>query len=117
MEYQMKNPTLYQVSEQVFYILLSLSTGPKHGYAILKDVETLSENELVLSTSTLYGALIRLEEQGIVRHVPVKGQVAPGLPRKVYELTPHGLVVLQAEVSRLERMAKLGKRHLVGESN
>lgn len=113
----MKNPTSNQVSEQVFYILLSLSTGRKHGYAILKDIESLSENALILSTSTLYGALIRLEEQGIVQRVLVKEQVAPGLPRKVYELTPQGIEVLQNEAERLKRMARLAQSHLIGESN
>jgi PadR family transcriptional regulator, regulatory protein PadR len=104
------------VSEPVFFILLSLSAGRKHGYAILKDVETMSEEKLLLSTSTLYSALSRLEEQDIVRRVPVDGQVSPGLPRKVYELTSQGLKLLQAESSRVQRMAALSRRYLVGTS-
>lgn len=43
-----------------FYILLSLAPGQKHGYAIMKDVEALSDGRLSLSTGTLYGALKRL---------------------------------------------------------
>jgi DNA-binding PadR family transcriptional regulator len=111
-----RHSSVYPVSEPVFFILLSLSAGRKHGYAILKDIETLSEEALLLSTSTLYGALIRLEEQGFVRHAPVRNQVAPGLPRKVYELTPQGLELLQGEAARLHRLAALARRFLAGTS-
>ncbi len=104
------------VSQQVFLILLSLAAGRKHGYAILKDVEALSEGTLVKSTSTLYGALGRLEREGVVGHVPIEQEVAPGLPRKVYELTPAGLALLQDEAARLRRMAALANRYLPGSS-
>jgi len=112
------------VSEPVFYILLSLASGRKHGYAILKDVETMSQEALLLSTSTLYSALGRLEEQGLIRRVPAgspagehaaPGEAAPGtpgLPRKVYELTPQGLALLQGEADRLHRMAAIARRSL-----
>ncbi len=55
------------LSEAVFLILLSLMPGPKHGYAIMKDVQALSENRVSLSTGTLYGALKRLLKQEWVR--------------------------------------------------
>jgi len=102
------------VSEQVFLILLSLAAGPKHGYAILKEVEAMSGGALVLSTSTLYGALDRLEKAGLVAHVEAEQQVAPGLPRKVYELTPKGLSLLNTEAARFRRIATLAKRYLPG---
>ncbi|MFH2040685.1 MAG: PadR family transcriptional regulator [Chloroflexota bacterium] len=100
------------VSEPVFFILLSLASGQKHGYAILKDVEAMSHETLPLSTSTLYGALSRLEEQGYIRRVPSGQQVAPGLPRKVYELTPHGLNLLHEEAERLLRMSRIAQHYL-----
>jgi DNA-binding PadR family transcriptional regulator len=102
------------VSEQVFLILLSLAAGRKHGYAILKDVEAMSGGARVLSTSTLYGALGRLEREGLVGHVEAEREVAPGLPRKVYELTPGGLALLQGEAARLRRIAALASRRLPG---
>jgi PadR family transcriptional regulator, regulatory protein PadR len=100
------------LSEPVFYILISLVKGPKHGYAILKDVEEISAGGVVLSISTLYSALTRLEDQGNVRRSPVDGVVAPGLPRKVYELTPQGLRRLNAEMDRLKRRVALARRYL-----
>jgi len=100
------------VSEPVFFILLSLAAGRKHGYAILKDIETLSREAVLLSTSTLYGALSRLEDQGYIRRVPAGQPVAPGLPRKVYELTPQGLDLLHGEAERLQRLSLVAQRYL-----
>ena len=111
-----KDSPTSSVSEQVFLILLSLAAGRKHGYAILKDVEAMSAGALLLSTSTLYGALGRLEHQGLVGRVPVEPEVAPGLPRKVYELTPQGGALLHAEAARLRRMTALTTRYLPGNS-
>ncbi len=108
-------PSLEPISEPVFYILLSLATGNKHGYAILKDVERLSQASVLLSTSTLYGALGRLEEQGHVERVPAGGEPAPGLPRKVYALTPQGWSLLQAEARRVQRLADLARRYQLGD--
>ncbi len=100
------------LSEPVFFILLSLASGRKHGYAILKEIRTMSRDSLLLSTSTLYGALSRLEEQGYIQRVPAKQQVAPGLPRKVYELTPNGLDLLYGEAERLHRVSLIAQRYL-----
>jgi DNA-binding PadR family transcriptional regulator len=110
----MTNPSTspLPVSEPVFFILLSLASGPKHGYAILKAIEAISRETLLLSTSTLYGALSRLEEQGYIRRVMAGQQVAPGLPRKVYELTPQGLNLLHAEAERLHRMSRIARQSL-----
>ncbi len=58
---------LTPLREPTLFILLTLSKERKHGYAILKDVEALSEGRIVLSTGTLYGALARLLEQGLIR--------------------------------------------------
>ena len=48
------------LSEAVLLILLSMAEEPRHGYAILKDVEELSHGRVRLSTGTLYGALRRM---------------------------------------------------------
>jgi len=107
--------TASPLSEPVFYILTSLVSSAKHGYAVLKDVETLSEGHIVLSISTLYSALSRLEDQGYVARVPVEGKTAPGLPRKVYRLTPQGLSLLNAEMGRLKRQVSLASRYLANQ--
>jgi DNA-binding PadR family transcriptional regulator len=48
------------LTETTFFILLSLASEPKHGYAIMKEVETLSRGNVRLRTGTLYGAIKRL---------------------------------------------------------
>jgi DNA-binding PadR family transcriptional regulator len=108
-------PSPEPISEPVFFILISLGEGRKHGYAILKDVERLSQGAVLLSTSTLYGALGRLEGQGCVERVPAGGEPAPGLPRKVYALTPQGLALLQAEARRVQRLADLARPYQAGD--
>ena len=61
------------LSESTFLILLSLAPGPKHGYAIMKEVAALSGNRVQLSTGTLYGALGRLLSQGLIEQAPDEG--------------------------------------------
>lgn len=105
---------LLPLTEATFYILLSLSAGRKHGYAILKDVSALSGETLQLSTSTLYGALGRMQEQGLIERVEngFDSTNGPGLPRKAYELTDLGRRMLEAEMVRLRRLVQAGGRYL-----
>lgn len=92
---------LLPLQQPTFYILLSLRAGEKHGYAILKDVAQLSGEQVKLSTGTLYGALNRLLDQGFIERIePEHG--ARG--KKAYRLTPAGLEVFNAEVSRMNRL-------------
>jgi DNA-binding PadR family transcriptional regulator len=93
------------LTEATFFILLSLAPGQKHGYAVLKDVEALSDGRVVLSTGTLYGALKRLLDQGWIERVDDDARDASGRPRKAYRLTRLGRRLLEAETARLERLA------------
>ncbi len=97
------------LSEQVFLILSSLAAGPRHGYAILQDVESLSEGRVRLSTGTLYGALRRLLTDGWIRRFAEK---QPTRDRQAYELTPAGLGVFAEEVERIGHLANVGRARL-----
>jgi DNA-binding PadR family transcriptional regulator len=90
----------FPLSEQTYFILLSLASEPKHGYAITKDVQSLSKGRVTLSVSTLYTTLKRLLDDGWIRLLDEVSQ-GPGKPRKIYELTNKGGNVLLAEVQRL----------------
>ena len=57
------------LTETSFFIILSLATAPKHGYAIMKEVETMSEKRVVLATGTLYSALRRMLEDDWIERV------------------------------------------------
>ena len=102
------------LSEAVFFILLSLAPGPKHGYAIMKDVQALSDSRVGLSTGTLYGALKRLLDGGWVRRVD-EGQDESGRERKSYALTQLGKGILEAETARMQNLvAAAQKRSTAG---
>lgn len=96
------------LSEAVFLILLSLAQGPRHGYAIMKDVHELSAGRVSLSTGTLYGALKRLLKQEWVTRVEGV-TVKNGRERKKYELTQTGARVLDAEAARMQALANAAR--------
>ena len=100
-----------------FYILLSLTPGKKHGYAILGDVSSLSQGQVQLSTSTLYSALSRMLDQKLIRRVDDEPAPAahPGLPRKAYTLSELGRRVLEAETERMEGLVASARLRLEGE--
>jgi len=93
--------------EPTFLILLSLSPGPKHGYAILKEVDTLSEGRVKLSTGTLYGAIERLLDQGWIRRVEDPIPNVTNRERKFYDLTELGRRALNAEIARLRKLVSV----------
>jgi DNA-binding PadR family transcriptional regulator len=93
------------LSPSRFQVLLALAEGDKHGYAVLKDVERLSDGKLRLSASTLYSVLDRLEEDGLIEESEERPD--PALDderRRYYRLTGLGAGVARAEAKRLERM-------------
>ena len=92
------------VTEPVLLILLSLAGQPRHGYAILQDVEEMSEGCVVLSTGTLYGALRRLLDDGWIDRVKEENS---SRGRQAYRLSARGRRNLQLEVSRLKHLARV----------
>jgi DNA-binding PadR family transcriptional regulator len=100
------------LTEATFLILLSLAPGPSHGYAILKDVQQLSEQRVRLSTGTLYGALKRLLELDWIARVEAEGPAETGRPTHTYSLTDHGRLVLSAELERMQALTAIARRRL-----
>ncbi len=95
--------------EPTFLILLSLTPGPRHGYAILKEVESLSEGRVKMSTGTLYGAIERLLDQGWIQRVDDPLPNDTNRVRKAYELTELGHKALSAEIARLGKLVSVAK--------
>jgi DNA-binding PadR family transcriptional regulator len=102
--------------EPTLLILLSLAPGPKHGYAIMKEVEILSGGRVLLSTGTLYGALKRLLEDGWIRRAPDPHPNPGERQRKAYALSDLGRDILNAEVARLEGLVNLAQLRRLGGS-
>jgi len=103
------------LTESTFYILLSLAPGPKHGYAIMKDIKTLSEGRVSLSTGTLYGAIKRLLDQGWILRVDEPSENGRGRDRKAYLLTQRGRRILEAETARLGKLYQAAQARIIGE--
>jgi len=101
----------------LFQVLLALSDGDKHGYAILKEVEIQTAGEVRMSTGTLYGIIKRLVAEGMIaesRHRPAASE--DDARRRYYRLTPWGREVATAEAERMEKVlrAARGKRLVKG---
>ena len=91
---------LDRFAEPSLLIMASLAEGPKHGYAIAKDVEVLGG--VVLGPGTLYGALARLETRGLIEALPVEERRHP------YRLTSPGARALAEHLDRLRSFANTG---------
>jgi DNA-binding PadR family transcriptional regulator len=98
------------LSEPTILILAALAGGQLHGYGIIREVAGLSGGRLSLRPGTLYGALDRLSEQGLVR---ADGEeVVDGRLRRYYRLTEPGAGVLAAEAARMRQVADAADRRL-----
>src|SRR5665213_4526096 len=91
-------------SEPSFLILTSLASGEKHGYAPAKDVEAFSG--VALGPGTLYGAISRLEERGLIAPVPSNDR------RQPYQLTASGRTALASAVRDMRALADEGAQRL-----
>lgn len=95
----------------VFQILLSLSDRDLHGYAIIQDVRERTSGEVQLTASTLYAALKRLLDAGLVDEVDGRDRPGDGDPRRrYYRVQPAGLAVARAEAARLTRAVAMARR-------
>ncbi|MGE0362307.1 MAG: PadR family transcriptional regulator [Vicinamibacterales bacterium] len=94
----------------VFQILLSLCDQDLHGYAIIQDVDRRTDGEVRLTASTLYAAVKRLLDAGLVDEIEWRGRSGDDPRRRYYRLRPAGLAVARAEAARLERALEMARR-------
>jgi DNA-binding PadR family transcriptional regulator len=91
-------------SDPPLLVLASLASGPKHGHAMIEDIERLCGTRL--GPGALYGAIARLEQQGWIKPLPAEERRHP------YRITPDGLKVLRAKLTRLNEFSKAGLKRL-----
>jgi len=105
------------VPPATFHILIALTGGDLHGYAIMKDVAQRSDGAVRLGPGTLYGALRRLLEARLVEESGERADSERGDERRrYYRLTPLGLAVARAEARRLDAILRAARRKkLIGE--
>jgi DNA-binding PadR family transcriptional regulator len=88
------------LSQRSVLVLTSLADGPKHGYALIKDIEQFAG--VTLGPGTLYGVLARLEDAGLVKALPAEERRHP------YEITVEGTAALTDQLRRDEMIARIG---------
>jgi DNA-binding PadR family transcriptional regulator len=85
-------------------ILTSLAGAPRHGYALIKDIEEFAE--VKMGAGTLYGALSMLEQSGLVEPLPADDR------RRPYQITAAGREHLRARLTESARIAEVGLSRL-----
>ncbi|PJN25114.1 PadR family transcriptional regulator [Kitasatospora sp. CB02891] len=99
-----------QLTEPTRLVLTALADEPRHGYAILQEVLAITDGRTKMLTGTLYTALDRLLQQGLVR---VEGEeVVNGRLRRSFALTDQGRHTLTEETRRLRAGAAEAERRL-----
>ena len=91
-------------SDPPLLVLASLAEGPKHGYAMITDIEQMSGTRL--GPGALYGAITRLERQGLIARLNERER------RQPYRITPEGRRVLRAKLETLRAFSHLGLKRL-----
>lgn len=84
-----------------FEILLALADGEQHGYRIMHEVEARSDGQVTLHPGTLYRALARLLESGLIEELGERPARGDDERRRYYRLSPLGVAVARAEAQRL----------------
>jgi DNA-binding PadR family transcriptional regulator len=85
-------------------VLISLGGGPRHGHAMLRDIAEFSEQRL--GPGTLYGAIERLEDDGLIEPLPAADRRTP------YRLTESGTKYLRRRVAELDQLAAVARRRV-----
>ena len=98
------------LQEPTFLILTALAAGAQHGYGIMTDVTTISGGRVKLRAGTLYAALDRLADEGLVE--VDREEIVDARLRRYYRLTPPGAQRLAAEVERVRAHTMVAARRL-----
>lgn len=99
---------LLPLKPDVFHILMLLLDGPRHGYAIMQDIEESSGGEVRLLPGALYRHLERMLDDGMIEERMPDG--SSDTRRRVYRVTPFGREVARAEALRLERVLERARQ-------
>jgi len=95
----------------VFHILLALSSGERHGYGIMKQVEADSQGKVTMGPGTLYGSLKRMLDAGLVRESDKRVDPEMDDERRIYyQITGMGAEALAAELGRYQRIVTIARQ-------
>jgi len=102
---------LLPLTPAVFFVLFALADGEKHGYAIMRVVATLSEDQVRMGPGTLYTTIQRLLNLLLIEETDGAGSAAEHeARRRYYQLTRTGKLLLEAEIARMESVVRRARR-------
>src|SRR4051812_2734940 len=88
------------------HIVLALLEGEKHGYALMTDVERMSDGAVKMGPGTLYGTLKRLLGGGLIEETEARAAGPNDERRRYYRLTKEGRAVASSELARLQTLVR-----------
>lgn len=101
---------LLPLTPAVFYVLLALTGRPKHGYAIMQEVERRTEGQVKMGPGTLYGTIKRLLREGLIQETSPPSDIEDDdSRRRYYQLTRRGRRLASLEAERLEDLVRLAR--------
>lgn len=102
------------LTELWFNILLALTDAPRHGYGLIREIEERTGGMVSPAAGTIYLALARLEENGLIEEVDPSGPPSPGRPKRSYALSQLGRKVLELEAVRLANQVQVAiEKHVL----
>jgi DNA-binding PadR family transcriptional regulator len=105
-----KSKTKAPLTPAVLHILLALSTNERHGYGIMKQVESDSQGKVNMGPGTLYGSIRRMIEAGLIRESDKEIDPEMDDERRVYyKITGLGQKALAAELQRYREVVAVAK--------
>lgn len=105
------NNNIQPLTPAVFHILLALSSGERHGYGIMKQVEVDSQGKVTMGPGTLYGSLKRMLDAGLVKESDKRVDPEMDDERRIYyQITGAGVTALEAEIERYQRIVTVAQQ-------
>src|SRR5688500_16732582 len=103
--------SLPPLTPAVFHILLALSTGERHGYGIMKQVEEDSNGNVAMGAGTLYGSLKRMLDAGLVKESDKRVDPQMDDERRIYyQISGVGRKALEAELERYRNIVTVAQK-------
>lgn len=104
--------SLLPLPQAQFHVLVTLTEGERHGYAIMQAVERTSDGIVRMGPASLYGTLKRLVDQGLAEELPHRPAPDDDQRRRYYRLTDLGGRVCVAEADRLASLVRITRSNL-----